>query len=73
LLCCAELGLPPSRCIYVGDAPTDGRAAGGGGVVGVGVSYGSHSASSLAPHFATVVGSVDELGAALADALRAPT
>lgn len=80
LLCCAELGLPPSRCIYVGDAPTDGRAAlatwadqkAGVGVVGVGVSYGSHGAASLAPHFATVVGSVEVLGAALADALRAP-
>jgi len=96
LLCCAELGLPPSQCIYVGDAPTDGRAAlatattplgevsksgsgsgdggisGGGGVLGIGVSYGSHTAESLTPHFAAVVQTVDELGNALKEALRSP-
>ena len=81
LLCCAELGLPPSQCIYVGDAPTDGRAAlatasasteDGGGALGIGVSYGSHSAESLGPHFATVVHSVEELGEVLTAALRAP-
>jgi phosphoglycolate phosphatase len=64
----ADLGVPPERCVYVGDAPSDGAAAvaaGYGGVVGV--SYGSHAESVLVDtgHFDVICPTVGALEAAL--------
>jgi len=71
LQCCADLGLGPEDCVYVGDAPSDGKAARAtSGMRGVGVSYGSHPRVNLDPVFDQVVDSVAELEAAL-DALLA--
>eukprot|EP00614_Pseudopedinella_elastica_P001407 CAMPEP_0172587958 /NCGR_PEP_ID=MMETSP1068-20121228/6929_1 /TAXON_ID=35684 /ORGANISM="Pseudopedinella elastica, Strain CCMP716" /LENGTH=259 /DNA_ID=CAMNT_0013383139 /DNA_START=92 /DNA_END=871 /DNA_ORIENTATION=- len=73
LVCCGDLGLSPGDCVYVGDAPSDGKAArataekteDGRGMLGVGVSYGSHPEENLVPVFDSVTGSVEGLIKAL--------
>ncbi len=47
LLCCDEIGLHPSDCVYVGDSPSDAMAARGAGMIAIGVLWGSHSLESL--------------------------
>ena len=64
----SDLGLEPSSCIYVGDAPTDGAAARAAGYgAAVGCSYGSHAAAKLTAsgHFDAVVPDVAALEKAL--------
>lgn len=69
LLCCSDLDLKPEECVYVGDAPSDGKAARAtGGMRALGVSYGSHPKTNLIAVFDKVVDSVAELDKAL-DAL----
>ena len=55
-----------SRCVYVGDAPTDGMAASAAGCRSVGVTWGAHGKEALADHFDVVV----ESGDALHEAIR---
>ncbi|CAM9857970.1 unnamed protein product, partial [Heterosigma akashiwo] len=38
--CAAALGLAPGECVYVGDSPSDGRAARAAGMAAVGVAWG---------------------------------
>lgn len=47
LLCCDEIGLHPSDCVYVGDSPSDAIAAREAGMIAIGVLWGSHSLESL--------------------------
>lgn len=47
LLCCKEIGLDPSECVYIGDSPSDGFAAADAGMPFLGVLWGSHSKESL--------------------------
>ena len=47
LLCCKEIGLDPSECIYIGDSPSDGFAAADAGMPFLGVLWGSHKEESL--------------------------
>jgi len=54
-------GLVPSKCIYIGDSPTDGQAATAAGMLGIGVTWGSHSAESVAKSFKIVVHTIQEL------------
>ena len=58
---CCELGLDPADCLYVGDAPSDGSAARSAGMLGIGVTWGSHAAAAVQPAFDEVVTSVSEL------------
>ena len=53
----------PSKCIYVGDSPSDGAAAKAAGMVSIGVPWGAHSRTSLCEsgHFQHVVNTVEEL------------
>lgn len=70
LLKCAEtLGLPADRCVYIGDAPTDGLAAKSAGMRGIGVTWGSHSAEQLRPAFDLLVSTIPELREALQHAM----
>ena len=47
LLCCNEIGLDPSECVYIGDSPSDGFAAANAGMPFLGVLWGSHKEESL--------------------------
>ena len=65
LLCAAELQCAPAACAYVGDSPTDGKAARAAGFgLAVGVAFDSrsaHNAAALKDHFDVVVDNVPEL------------
>lgn len=65
LQCCEAMGLAPSDCLYVGDAPTDGLAARAAGMRGVGVTWGANSREKLAPACDVVVDDVASLSAVL--------
>jgi len=55
LLICRELGLSPSDCAYVGDAPTDGQAARAAGLRAVGVAWaGADGGAAIAGDFDAV-------------------
>ena len=66
LLCCDRLGATPGESVYVGDAPSDGRAARAAGMKSIGVLWGANDEAALAPHFDELVSEVS----ALADAIR---
>ena len=60
--CSRILGVEPSKCIYVGDSPTDGMAAAAADYhCSIGCTWGSHPESTVRPAFTHTVGSVDEL------------
>lgn len=68
LLCCEEMNLHPSQVIYVGDAPTDARAAVDAQCrAAIGVLWGSNDEECLKKEegFKTLCSSVDELGQAI--------
>lgn len=52
-------------CVYVGDSPSDGRAAAAAGMKSIGVAYGSHSLHSISPCFDEIVHTPQELEASL--------
>jgi phosphoglycolate phosphatase-like HAD superfamily hydrolase len=62
------MDIPPSRVIYVGDAPTDARAAENAGCrAAIGVLWGSNDEECLKQEagFTVLVRDVDELGRAI--------
>lgn len=59
------LGVEPGRCAYVGDAPSDGRAARAAGMRALGVTWGSHGADALDGCFDALCDDVDALASAL--------
>jgi phosphoglycolate phosphatase-like HAD superfamily hydrolase len=60
--CAKELGVLPSKSVYVGDSPTDGQAARAADYgLAVGVAWGSNKRAVLEPAFDCVVDSVEEL------------
>ena len=68
LLCCEEMGLHPSRVIYVGDAPTDARAAVDARCrAAIGVLWGSNDEECLGKEagFDELCGNVEELATAI--------
>lgn len=72
LQCCEEMGLPPSRVIYVGDAPTDARAAVDARCrAAIGVLWGSNDEECLKQEagFTTLCRDVEELGRAIEEYL----
>lgn len=58
---CDTLGISPTRCVYIGDSPTDGQAGRAAGMHSIGVTWGSHAESKITPHFATIVKTVSAL------------
>ena len=64
--CCKEMNLHPSQVIYVGDAPTDGRAAKDAECrASIGVLWGSNDKDVMIGEFTTLCSTVDELEAAI--------
>ena len=63
---CQDLGVDPTRCVYVGDSPTDAMAAHAAGMPAVGVLWGSHARAKLeAAPFDVLCETVEELQQAL--------
>jgi pyrophosphatase PpaX len=58
---CGDLGLEESRCIYIGDSPTDGQAGKAAGMHCIGVAWGSHPVDKINEAFPVVVHEVGEL------------
>lgn len=46
-LVCKELNCTPNECVYIGDSPSDAKAAKNAGMAAIGVLWGSHSKESL--------------------------
>lgn len=64
---CAELGLKPDRCVYVGDSPFDLQAGNGAGTTTVAATWGMFPADVLAAeHPDYALGSIAELPALVA-------
>jgi len=64
--CCKEMNLLPSEIIYVGDAPTDGRAAKDAECrASLGVLWGSNEEDVMIGEFTTLCSTVDELETAI--------
>jgi phosphoglycolate phosphatase-like HAD superfamily hydrolase len=62
---CTTLQVNPIDCVYIGDSPTDAKAANVVGMPCIGVTWGAHSADKLLPHVTHLCHTVDELAAML--------
>lgn len=51
LLCCDQLKVVPSSSVYVGDSPSDGKAARAAGMLSIGVLWGANGEAALKEHF----------------------
>lgn len=71
LLISETLNIPPLRCIYIGDSPTDGQAARAAGMSSIGVTWGSHAAEKVRPAFDDTVDSPAELATLLQSFVQA--
>ena len=69
LECCEKLGVEPALSVYVGDSPSDGKAAKAAGMPSVGVAWGANSEADLAPHFDRMAADVPALIVALRETL----
>jgi len=67
LRCCKDLGVEPGPCVYIGDAPSDGKAATNAGMRSIGVLWGANSEEALKPNFDVVVEDMAGLTRALRD------
>jgi len=61
LQCLREMGVSPHEAVYIGDSPSDGRAALAAGCASVGVTWGANSPPALVGAFDTMVHSVASL------------
>jgi len=63
---CKDLAVDPTKCIYIGDSPSDAMAAYNAGMRSVGVLWGSHSKESLQnSRFSVLCETIDDLREAL--------
>ena len=69
LECCEKLGVTPAASVYVGDSPSDGKAASAAGMRSVGVLWGANGKAALEDHFDVLVEDVPSLTRALRDLL----
>ena len=61
LQCCEQCAVEPGLAVYVGDSPSDGKAAASAGMHSIGVTWGANPEASLREAFDVVVSSVPEL------------
>jgi phosphoglycolate phosphatase-like HAD superfamily hydrolase len=62
LAVCKDLAVDPSRCVYIGDSPSDAMAAHNAGMRSIGVLWGSHpKASLLKAPFSVLCETIDDL------------
>jgi len=65
LRCVSDLSVEAAASVYVGDSPSDGKAAKNAGMRSIGVTWGANSAAALEPNFDVLVDDVDGLTKAL--------
>lgn len=65
LMCCEKLGVQAENGVYVGDSPSDGKAARAAGMKAVGVLWGANGAEALEEHFDVLCEDVPSLIKAL--------
>ena len=65
LLCCEKLSVRPEDSVYVGDSPSDGKAARAAGMRSVGVLWGANDETALRDSFDTLAEDVPALILAL--------
>jgi phosphoglycolate phosphatase-like HAD superfamily hydrolase len=73
LQCLQEMQCDAHEAVYIGDSPTDGRAALSAGCASVAVTWGANSPQKLAGSFDTICHSVDSLRAALLPPAKEPS
>ena len=61
LLCCEKLGVRAEDSVYVGDSPSDGKAARAAGMKSIGVLWGANPESKLKGEFDVLVDDVPAL------------
>lgn len=57
---CSDLSVPPTKCVYIGDSPSDGVAAKAAGMISVAVTWGAHGPANL-QEFDHICHTVEEL------------
>ena len=72
LACCEALGVQASDAIYIGDSPSDGKAAAAAGMRSIGVLWGANPKSKLEGEFDVLAFDVRELSKALQGMLLPP-
>ena len=70
MVCLSEMALEPQNCVYIGDSPSDGKAARAAGCKSIGVAWGSHPVANITPNADVVVHSPAELSEALGRFLK---
>ena len=70
--CCKALGVEPSASVYIGDSPSDGKAAKAAGMRSVGVLWGANSREQLEGEFDALAADVPALAGALRAMLLPP-
>ena len=65
LLCCEKLGVKAEDGVYVGDSPSDGKAARAAGMKSIGVLWGANGEAALTDHFDVLCEDVPSLIKAL--------
>jgi phosphoglycolate phosphatase len=65
IACCGELGVEPTDAIYVGDSPSDGKAAAAAGMRSIGVLWGAAARDKLEGNFDVLADDVPGLTRAL--------
>eukprot|EP00929_Paragymnodinium_shiwhaense_P124156 TRINITY_DN9917_c0_g1_i2.p4 TRINITY_DN9917_c0_g1~~TRINITY_DN9917_c0_g1_i2.p4 ORF type:complete len:115 (+),score=34.53 TRINITY_DN9917_c0_g1_i2:591-935(+) len=68
---CKGMGVSPANCVYIGDAPTDGKAARNANMHGIGVLWGSHDNTQVKENADEVVETAEELLQRIAVAVTA--
>ena len=72
LQCCEKLGVKAGDAVYIGDSPSDGRAARAAGMRSIGVTWGANSRDVLDGQFDVLADDVRGLSKALQGFLLPP-
>lgn len=67
--CCNALCVDPANSVYVGDSPSDGKAARSAGMRSIGVLWGANGRDELEDHFDVLCADVPALVVALREIL----
>jgi len=70
LECCEVLNVIPEASIYVGDTPSDGKAARAAGMQSIGVLWGANDEAALSCEFDVLCADVDDLVRAIRDLMN---
>ena len=72
LACCEKLKVEPASCVYIGDSPSDGKAAKAANMRAIGVLWGANGRDAMEGHFDVLCDDVKSLSKALQGMLLPP-